>query len=101
MLLRKQCLACARLHLLTCTQQGAQIMSKFGINVPPGMPVFSLDDVPKAAEAMKDENEEVRLLTACSVPLQYYCTPSACNASTGVDADIATCGATSAQQQSP
>jgi hypothetical protein len=40
-------------------------MSKFGINVPPGMPVFSLDDVPKAAEAMKDENNEVCLLTTC------------------------------------
>lgn len=36
-------------------------MSKFGINVPPGMPVFSLDDVPKAAEAMKDENNEIVL----------------------------------------
>ncbi|WIA40115.1 hypothetical protein OEZ86_013519 [Tetradesmus obliquus] len=41
--------------------QGAQIMSKFGINVPPGKPVFSLDDVPKAAEEMKDENNEVVL----------------------------------------
>jgi hypothetical protein len=50
-------------------------MSKFGINVPPGMPVFSLDDVPKAAEAMKDENNEVGLLTAGVVLLQYYCTP--------------------------
>jgi succinyl-CoA synthetase beta subunit len=41
--------------------QGAQIMSKFGINVPPGMPVFKLDDVSKAAEAMKDEKNEVVL----------------------------------------
>ncbi|KAF6251499.1 succinate-CoA ligase beta chain [Scenedesmus sp. NREL 46B-D3] len=41
--------------------QGAQIMSTFGINVPPGMPVFSLDDVSKAAEAMKDENNEIVL----------------------------------------
>lgn len=36
-------------------------MSKFGINVPPGKSVFSLDDVPKAAEEMKDENNEVVL----------------------------------------
>eukprot|EP00882_Tetradesmus_deserticola_P007570 GHRQ01007973.1.p1 GENE.GHRQ01007973.1~~GHRQ01007973.1.p1 ORF type:complete len:335 (+),score=166.46 GHRQ01007973.1:293-1297(+) len=41
--------------------QGAQIMSKFGINVPPGMPLISLDDVPKAAEALKDENNEIVL----------------------------------------
>ncbi|KAF6261753.1 succinate-CoA ligase beta chain [Scenedesmus sp. NREL 46B-D3] len=41
--------------------QGAQIMSTFGINVPPGIPVSSLDDVPEAAEAMKDENNEIVL----------------------------------------
>lgn len=41
--------------------QGAELMSKFGINVPPGTPAFSLDDVAKAAEAMKDENGEVVL----------------------------------------
>ena len=35
-------------------------MSKFGINVPPGKPAHSLDDVAKAADAMKDENNEVR-----------------------------------------
>jgi hypothetical protein len=57
------------MHSLTCPQQGAQIMSKFGINVPPGTPVFSLDDVPKAAEAMKDENNEVGQLPACAALL--------------------------------
>jgi hypothetical protein len=35
-------------------------MSKFGINVPPGKAAQSLEDVKKAAEAMKDENNEVR-----------------------------------------
>lgn len=40
--------------------QGAQLMAKAGINVPDGMPAFSLDDVARAAEAMKDENGEVR-----------------------------------------
>lgn len=39
--------------------QGADLMSKFGINVPPGIPAFSLDDVAKATEKMKDENNEV------------------------------------------
>lgn len=34
-------------------------MSKFGINVPPGKPAHSLDDVAKAVDAMKDENNEV------------------------------------------
>jgi hypothetical protein len=34
-------------------------MSKFGINVPDGMSAKSLEDVAKAAEAMKDENNEV------------------------------------------
>lgn len=40
--------------------QGAELMSKFGINVPPGQAAQSLADVQKAAEAMKDENNEVR-----------------------------------------
>jgi hypothetical protein len=39
--------------------QGAELMSKFGINVPPGKAAKSLDDVKKAAESMKDENNEV------------------------------------------
>jgi hypothetical protein len=49
-------------------------MSKFGINVPPGMPVFKLDDVSKAAEAMKDENNEVRCkLMHSSTPCGNAC----------------------------
>lgn len=28
-------------------------MSKFGVNVPPGIPVFSLDEVNNAAQQMK------------------------------------------------
>lgn len=34
-------------------------MGKFGINVPPGIPAFSIDDVARAADEMKDENNEV------------------------------------------
>eukprot|EP00878_Enallax_costatus_P009303 GHUV01009723.1.p1 GENE.GHUV01009723.1~~GHUV01009723.1.p1 ORF type:complete len:354 (+),score=99.44 GHUV01009723.1:206-1267(+) len=41
--------------------QGAELMSKSGINVPPGIPAFSLDDVKSAAGKMKDENDEVVL----------------------------------------
>lgn len=36
-------------------------MSKFGINVPPGVPAFSIDDVERAAGEMKDENNEIVL----------------------------------------
>lgn len=34
-------------------------MSKFGINVPPGQAAQSMDEVKQAADAMKDENNEV------------------------------------------
>jgi succinyl-CoA synthetase beta subunit len=34
-------------------------MGKFGINVPPGVPAFSVDEVTKAAKAMADESGEV------------------------------------------
>lgn len=37
-------------------------MSQYGINVPPGIPVFSLDQVPAAAEKMKDAEGLVRLV---------------------------------------
>jgi succinyl-CoA synthetase beta subunit len=40
--------------------QGAQLMAKYGINVPDGVPVFKLDEVHNAATAMADENNEVR-----------------------------------------
>lgn len=49
-----------RFPLLACLQ-GAQIMSQYGINVPPGIPVFKVDEVPAAAEKMKDENGDVSL----------------------------------------
>lgn len=39
--------------------QGAELMGKFGINVPPGRSAKSLDEVASAADAMKDENNEV------------------------------------------
>jgi succinyl-CoA synthetase beta subunit len=35
-------------------------MSKYGINVPPGLPAFSVEEVAKAAKAMADEKGEVR-----------------------------------------
>jgi succinyl-CoA synthetase beta subunit len=41
--------------------QGAQLMAKFGINVPDGAPAFTVDDVKKAADSMKDAKGEVRL----------------------------------------
>ncbi|MEW5300014.1 MAG: hypothetical protein WDW36_002978 [Sanguina aurantia] len=41
--------------------QGAALMSKFGINTPPGTPAFSVDDVTKAAKHWADENGEVVL----------------------------------------
>ena len=34
-------------------------MSKYGINVPPGIPVTSLDEIPAACKAMADESGEV------------------------------------------
>ncbi|KAG2493492.1 hypothetical protein HYH03_008308 [Edaphochlamys debaryana] len=39
--------------------QGAQLMATYGINVPPGIAVTSLDELPKAVDAMADENGEV------------------------------------------
>lgn len=39
--------------------QGAQIMSKYGVTVPPGIPAFSVDEVEAAAKKMADENGEV------------------------------------------
>lgn len=40
--------------------QGAALMSQYGINVPPGIPVFSLDQVEPAVEKMKDREGLVR-----------------------------------------
>ena len=40
--------------------QGAQLMSKFGINVPDGAAAQSIPDVVKAADSMKDSKGEVR-----------------------------------------
>mmetsp|Transcript_11999 Transcript_11999/g.36033 ORF Transcript_11999/g.36033 Transcript_11999/m.36033 type:complete len:420 (+) Transcript_11999:170-1429(+) len=39
--------------------QGAELMSKFGVNVPPGKPAFSMEDVKLASEAMADPDGEV------------------------------------------
>ncbi|PRW59384.1 Succinyl- ligase [ADP-forming] subunit mitochondrial isoform A [Chlorella sorokiniana] len=39
--------------------QGAQIMSEYGVNVPPGIPVFKVDQVAAAAKKMADDAGEV------------------------------------------
>ncbi|GFR48578.1 hypothetical protein Agub_g10481 [Astrephomene gubernaculifera] len=39
--------------------QGAQLMSKFGVNVPPGIPAKTVEEAAAAAEKMADENGEV------------------------------------------
>ena len=44
-----------------CRLQGAQLMSEYGINVPPGIPVFTLDEVAPAAKKMADKDGMVRL----------------------------------------
>ena len=36
-------------------------MSKFGVNVPPGIPVFSLNDIDDAASQMKSPDGQVSL----------------------------------------
>lgn len=36
-------------------------MSKFGVNVPPGIPATTLDEVKKAVDQMADEKGEVRI----------------------------------------
>lgn len=52
---------CVCLHTNTHNPppQGAELMSQFGINVPPGQAAQSMDEVKRAADAMKDENNEV------------------------------------------
>lgn len=54
---RRLTCACAALPL---APQGAQIMSEYGVNVPPGIPVFKADQVAGAAKKMADEAGEVR-----------------------------------------
>ncbi len=42
--------------------QGAQLMSKFGINVPPGQAAFSIKEVDDAAAKYKDAKGEVGII---------------------------------------
>ena len=42
-----------------CIVQGAEHMQKFGVNVPPGIPVFALGEVVKAAKEMTSPDGEV------------------------------------------
>lgn len=39
--------------------QSSEIMAKYGVNVPPGIPVFSLDEVLPAAKKMADDSGQV------------------------------------------
>lgn len=43
----------------TCDAQGAELMSKFGVNVPPGKPVFSIDEVAPVCESLADAEGQV------------------------------------------
>lgn len=45
-------------QLNACTQ-GAQLMAKYGVNVPRGVPVFALDQVDAAVKQMTNESGEV------------------------------------------
>lgn len=56
-----------QLHV-TCMLQGAQLMKKYGINVPDGIAVSSVEEVEKAAKQMADENGEVSLMHASLWP---------------------------------
>ena len=42
--------------------QSAQLMSKYGVHVPEGLPAFSLQDVKDATEKLADEKGEVGVL---------------------------------------
>ena len=46
------------IEALTSTQS-SEIMAKYGVNVPPGIPVFSLDEVLPAAKKMADDSGQV------------------------------------------
>ena len=46
------------IETLTSTQS-SEIMAKYGVNVPPGIPVFSLDEVLPAAKKMADDSGQV------------------------------------------
>lgn len=68
-------------------------MGKYGVNVPPGIPVFKVDEVAAAAEKMASPDGEVGLLSvdapqpnpcspghtvfhSCCVPMRITSTPS-------------------------
>lgn len=50
-------------------------MSQYGINVPPGIPVFKVDEVPAAAEKMKDESGDVSCLV-CTFTCSFASCPA-------------------------
>lgn len=53
----------------TLCPQGAQLMSQYGITVPPGIPVHKLEEVFPAAEKMADAEGKVsKQARACLLP---------------------------------
>ena len=60
----------------SCILQGSEQMSKFGVNVPPGIPVFSLDEIDNAASKMKSPDGQVSptalLISLSSTALLCY-----------------------------
>ncbi len=55
-----------RLSTLTSMLQGAELMSRYGVNVPPGVPVFKLEEVLPAAQKMADEQNQVGAVCSSS-----------------------------------
>lgn len=49
------------------SSQGAQVMAERGVNVPPGVPVFSVDEVAAAAAKMTDNNPDADVVVKSQV----------------------------------
>ena len=49
----------AHKFLVSAWAQGAQLMAKFGVNVPEGLPAFSVKEVEEAAAKLADSQGEV------------------------------------------
>ena len=56
-----------RAFRMLLVSQGAQVMSSHGVNVPPGIPAFTLDEVQTAADQMASPDGEVRVRIRRSV----------------------------------
>jgi len=51
-------------------------MAQYGVNVPPGMPVFKLDDVLPAAKKMADDSGQVICSSLAFSTCQCHGTPA-------------------------